>query len=112
MEPGEAEMHRRKPTLEDYRDSAITFVFGGMLVFAVVVGLISSVGHQIADPSTVKYSEGFTGVKKFSGLICLLTIDFSASRQLLTQSRRRALPAGKSERRRLPGSQRLSRRSR
>ena len=44
MEPGEAEMHRRKPTLEDYRDSAITFVFGGMLVFAVVVGLISSIG--------------------------------------------------------------------
>ena len=44
MEPGEAEMHRRKPTLEDYRDSVITFMFGGMLVFALVVGLIGSIG--------------------------------------------------------------------
>ena len=44
MEPGGAEMHRRKPTLEDYRDSAITFVFGGMLVFALVVGLVGSIG--------------------------------------------------------------------
>ena len=44
VEPGEAEMHRRKPTLEDYRDSVITFVFGGMLVFALVVGLIGSIG--------------------------------------------------------------------
>ena len=37
-------MHRRKPTLEDYRDSAITFVFGGILVFALVAGLIGSIG--------------------------------------------------------------------
>ena len=44
VEPGEAEMHRKKPTLEDYRDSAITFLFGGMLVFALVVGLVGSIG--------------------------------------------------------------------
>ena len=44
MEPGEAEMRRGKPTLEDYRDSAITFVFGGMLVLALVVGLVGSIG--------------------------------------------------------------------
>ena len=39
-----AEMHRGKPTLEDYGGSAITFVFGGMLVFALVVGLVGSIG--------------------------------------------------------------------
>ena len=44
VEPGEAEMRRGKPTLEDYRDSAITFVFGGMLVLALVVGLVGSIG--------------------------------------------------------------------
>ena len=37
-------MRRGKPTLEDYRDSAITIVFGGMLIFALVVGLVGSIG--------------------------------------------------------------------
>ena len=37
-------MHRRKPTLEDSRDNVITFLFGGMLVFALVVGLLGSIG--------------------------------------------------------------------
>ena len=51
MEPGKPKCARGKPTLEDYRDSAITIVFGGMLIFALVVGLVGSIGLQDERPS-------------------------------------------------------------